>query len=150
MRLPALRPTPITSFRLEAGETLTLRAVAVIHTGDKALIRSFMDAHGERYEHAPLTTLFLARDWFMTRGCEVVVSPDPAARLFTRATTSLRLRLRGFVWKRVGSLIRRAGGLPELRRTRTRNVARRGWRRRGLRDVRTNSERATRPMSALS
>ncbi len=92
----------VTSFRLEAGDRLTLRAEAIIHTKDKALILAFIGAHRERYEHAPLTTLFLARDWFKGRGYEAVVQPVPTAPLFTRACTSLRLAVRGFWWKRVG------------------------------------------------
>lgn len=97
----------VTSFRLEAGDRLTLRAEAVIHTNDKALILAFIGAHSERYEHAPLTTLFLARDWFQGRGCEAVVRPVPAAHLLTRTCTWWRLAVRGFLWKRVGMALYR-------------------------------------------
>jgi hypothetical protein len=98
---------PVTSLRLEAGTRLTLRAEAIIQTNDKAMILAFMAAHGERYEHAPLTTLFLARDWFEGRGCEAVVRPDPEAHLLTRVCTSLRLALRGYLWKRLGMALYR-------------------------------------------
>jgi hypothetical protein len=93
---------PVTSLRLEAGNRLTLRAEAIIHTSDRMLILAFIAAHQHRYEHSPLTTLFLARDWFTTRGCEAEVQPVAGVNLFTRACTSARLAVRGFLWKRVG------------------------------------------------